>query len=330
MQTGIETGGSMKLEANNSAAIFKGATVLLIGGNGFIGSHLQDELKLHGYRVRVLDRSLEKFRIKQDDIEYIEGEFTDNEALSRAIDGCDLIVHLAQAITPLGTSSKAEYAAIEQSGAFARMLDFINYAGVKNIIYFSSGGAVYGNPSSNQVTESSELNPVSPYGVSKLMMEKYLQMYAHLHDMKYLIIRPSNPYGPRQNFRSGQGVIPIFMRKVIRNETVTIWGDGTATKDYIYIDDLVVATRRLLETGLDNNVYNIASGVNYSLTQLLNEISSCTDLTPNVDYKPVYKSDVQKIYFSCEKLIKRTGWKPRTTLKQGLKKTRTWLQETID
>jgi len=299
--------------------------ILLIGGNGFIGSHLQEDLKLHGYHVRVLDRSPEKFRAEQNDVEYIKGEFTDNEALGRAIDGCDVIIHLAHNITPLSAKGRAEYTAIEQTGAFARMLDFINYAGMKKIVYFSSGGAVYGNSSSMPVTESSELNPVSPYGVSKLMMEKYLQMYAHLHDMKYMIIRPSNPYGPRQNFRSGQGVIPIFMRKIIQGKAVEIWGDGSATKDYIYIDDLAVAFRNLLESGLDNNVYNIASGVDYSLNQLLGEIALCTDRTPDVKYKPSYKSDVQKICFSCDKLIKRVGTLPATSLQQGLIKTYDWL-----
>lgn len=304
--------------------------VLLVGGNGFIGSHLQDELKLHGYRVRVLDRGGELFRPKQNDVEYIKGEFTDYEALGSAIDGCELVVHLAHGTAPLGVTAAPEFSAIEQTGAFARMLAFINQAGVKNIVYLSSGGAVYGNSVSMPVKESSELNPVSSYGVAKLMMEKYLQMYAHLHDMKYMIIRPSNLYGPRQNFRSQQGAIPIFMRRMMRNETVEIWGDGTATKDYMYIGDFVESFLRLMESGLDNNTYNIASGDEYSLNQLLEAISSCTEYTPNVVYKPGYKSDVQKISFSCEKLHNRVAWKPIVALKDGLEETHNWLRKTIN
>lgn len=304
--------------------------VLLIGGNGFIGSHLQDEFKSHGYHVRVLSRGGEMFRSKQADVEYIEGDFSDYAVLGRAVVGCDLVVHLAQGSTPLGVTAVPEYAAIEQAGQFARMLSILNQLGVKNIVYFSSGGAVYGNTDLTPVMESSELNPVSPYGVSKLMMEKYLQMYAHLHDMKYMIVRPSNPYGPRQNFRSRQGVIPIFMRKMIMNETIEIWGDGLATKDYMYIGDFAKVFRKLIETGLDNNVYNIASGAEYSLNQLLEAIALCTGCTSEIVYQSGKKSDVQRISFSTEKLINRIGNQSLMILNHGIEETHDWLRKAIN
>jgi UDP-glucose 4-epimerase len=296
-----------------------------VGGNGFIGSHLQDELKLHGYRVRVLSRSCELFRPIQKGIEYIEGDYTERKALKVAVQGCDILIHLAHNTNPLGSVRTPEREIFDHVDAFVEMLSFVKDNGIRNIVYVSSGGAVYGNPALFPVLESSELNPISPYGASKVMIEKYLHMYAYLNGLNYLIIRPSNPYGPRQNYLGNQGVIPKFMHKLMHGEPIEIWGDGTASKNYIYIDDFVQAFRMLLDRGLNNTVYNIASGDATSLNELLAVLADVCGVSPKVKYQQARRADVQRIILSYDKLSARIGWKPSTSLEQGIKATKLWL-----
>jgi UDP-glucose 4-epimerase len=301
--------------------------VLLIGGNGFIGSHLVDELQMAGYRVRVLDRQPELFRKPRDGVEYLLGSFADLYTLREAVEGCEILVHLAHSTVPASSLVHPEQEVLDSVSSFVNMINCFKKGQIKKIVYFSSGGAVYGNPVSLPVEEESRLDPISPYGVAKLMIEKYLSMFSYLYGLQYIIVRPSNPYGPRQNYKGQQGVIPIFINKMLKDEEIRIWGDGSITKDYLYVRDLARAVVRLMEKGFDNATYNISSANGRSLSDLLAVLAAGCGRTPRIVYEPERAYDVKHVVLSNARMHRRIGWKPITSLENGILATIRWIQE---
>lgn len=304
----------------------KRSRVLLVGGNGFIGSHLVDELLREGYSVRVLDRNTELFRKAIPGVEYIKGSFADLFTLREAVEGCDVLVHLAHSTVPSTSLNHPEEEVLASVGAFVNMINCFKHKGIQKIVYFSSGGAVYGNPESLPVREDAAAKPISPYGVAKLMMEKYLYMFSYLYGLEYIIVRPSNPFGPRQNYMGEQGVIPIFIRKMLDNETISIWGDGKGTKDYLYVEDLARAVVGLIESGFDKSIYNISSGIGRSLLSIIASISGLGVGNPKVEYVSRRSHDVANITLSYDKIHRRIGWTPTTTFEEGLIQTFKWIE----
>jgi len=302
--------------------------VLLVGGNGFIGSHLVDELLIEGYGVRVLDRCPELFREPVAGVEYVTGSFADLFTLREAIDGCDILIHLAHSTVPSTSLNHPEEEVLDSVGAFVNMINCFKNRGIQKIVFFSSGGAVYGNTQAVPVREDSGLNPISPYGVAKMMMEKYLYMFSYLYGLEYIIVRPSNPFGPRQNFGGAQGVIPIYINKLLNGETIEIWGDGRGTKDYLYVADVAKAVVCLMKHGFDKSEYNISSGCGRSLLSIIQSISDICGRKPKVEYVPQRLHDVRNIVLSSKKITSRTRWKPATTFEEGLSLTINWIKET--
>jgi len=300
---------------------------LLIGGNGFIGSHLVDQLLLAGYRVRVLDRQPELFRQPREGVEYMMGSFADLLTLREAIEDCDFLIHLAHSTVPSTSLNHPEEEVLDSVGAFVNMINCFKNRGIRKIVYFSSGGAVYGNPEALPVREEAAVNPISPYGVAKIMIEKYLYMFSYLYGLEYIIVRPSNPFGPRQNYRGEQGVIPIFIDKIINDEILEIWGDGNSIKDYLYVGDLAKAVVGLITRGFDRSVYNISSGVGRSLNSIIEKISSTCSRRPRVEYTSGRLQDVKHVVLSSEKIFSRIGWKPETTFEEGLSNTIAWIEQ---
>jgi UDP-glucose 4-epimerase len=302
--------------------------VLLIGGNGFIGSHLVDKLLLDGYRVRVLDRQPELFRQPLDGVEYRTGSFADLFMLREAIEDCEILIHLAHSTVPSSSLNHPEEEVLDSVGAFVNMINCFKNKGIRRIVYFSSGGAVYGNPETLPIREEAAVNPISPYGVAKLMIEKYLYMFSYLYGLEYIIVRPSNPFGPRQNFRGEQGVIPIFINKILNNEVVEIWGDGKGVKDYLYVEDLAKAVVGLINRGFDRSAYNISSGVGRNLNMIIEKIGSMCGCSPRIEYISGRLHDVNHVVLSSDKIFSRSGWRPATTFEDGLSNTIAWIEQT--
>ncbi len=300
--------------------------VLMIGGNGFIGTHLVDELQHAGYRVRVLDRQPELFRKPREGVEYLFGSFADLNTLRDAVEDCEILIHLAHSTVPALSLVHPEQEVLDSVSSFVNMVNCFKKGQIRKVVFFSSGGAVYGNPLSLPVDEAARLEPISPYGVAKLMMEKYLSMFSYLNGLQYIIVRPSNPYGPRQNHKGQQGVIPIFLNRMLNDEEIRIWGDGSITKDYLYVCDLVKAVVMLMESGFDNEAYNISSNVGRSLTDLVSVLAVGCGRKPRIAYEPEHPYDVKHVVLSNAKIRQRTGWQPKITLEVGISETIRWMQ----
>jgi UDP-glucose 4-epimerase len=303
--------------------------VLLIGGNGFIGSHLVDELLLKNYTVRVLDRFPERFRAPLPDVEYVEADYSDIGVIKRAVAGCDAVLHLAHVGTPATSAGQADQEVLTSITAFVRLLEWLKGGMVDRFVFFSSGGAVYGRPDSLPVREDFKGWPVSPYGVAKLSMEHYLHMFALLNDLQYQIIRPSNPYGPRQNYLGAQGVIPIFMYRMLTGIPIEVWGDGSSRKDYIFVRDLARAAAALLESNRVNETFNVGAGTGVSLNELIRLIENACGKQGAVSYRPQQSQDVSEIILSCEKMKSIAGWSPEIGLEPGLARTYEWMKTVL-
>jgi UDP-glucose 4-epimerase len=194
------------------------------------------------------------------------------------------------------------------------------------VVFTSSGGTVYGPPIEWPITETHPLNPINGYGVTKLAVEKYLQMFKHLYGLDYVVLRPSVPYGPRQNPLARQGAVAVFLNRVARGLPVTIFGDGSNTRDFFYVSDLVDALIAGAERKLyEHRIFNLGGVEEVSLIQLLKLIENVVGKTARVQYAPARQFDAQRIVLNTGLARQELGWHAKVSLADGLAKTWTWM-----
>jgi UDP-glucose 4-epimerase len=299
--------------------------ILVIGGNGFIGSHFVDFIvAAGGASVRVLDRpgSLRREGILS--VDYLYGDFSDVATVAEALTGSDVVVHLASTTVP-GTGDLDPIADIESNLVpTVRLLQQMRALNVRRLIYFSSGGTVYGNTQMVPIPEEHERNPLSSYGIVKVAIENYIEAFAAQKGIEALILRPSNPYGPRQGHIGVQGVIPTFFQRILKSEPLQIWGDGNNVRDYIYIDDVVRFITLALEHSL-TGVFNIGSGQGSSVKDVLKIISEVTGISAEVRYLPARRYDVRSVILDITKARSVLPWAPLVSLRDGCERYWRWL-----
>ena len=180
--------------------------ILIIGGNGFIGSHLLEVLSLN-HKVVIFDRSPNRFVSEYPNVEYVYGDFHDSSLLKTCLENIDIVYHLLSTTVPL-TANLDPIVDVESNVVGTiKLLEMVSKSNVKRFIYTSSGGTVYGNPEFLPIDERHPCNPIGSYGIVKNTIEHYVKMFASKKNFSYLIVRPSNPYGPRQNYNGNQGLI---------------------------------------------------------------------------------------------------------------------------
>jgi len=302
---------------------------LVLGGKGFIGSHLVDALVAAGQSVRVLDRPnltplSEPAIISK--VEWFDGDSTSETDVRQALEGCDICYHLVSTTLPKSSNADPLFDVETNVLGTLRLLTHAVRLGVKKVVFVSSGGTVYGIPRTVPVDENHPTDPISSYGITKLAIEKYLHLFFDLHKLDYTILRVSNPYGERQRTLALQGAIAIFLGKVLRGETVDIWGDGTTIRDYVYIGDVIQA---LLRAGAHNSparVFNIGSGAGLTLNEVLDEIERATGMKSKRNYATARGFDVPRNILSIARAKAEMGWEPRTSFADGLARTVAWLR----
>ncbi|MFC5743966.1 NAD-dependent epimerase/dehydratase family protein [Dyella tabacisoli] len=296
-------------------------SVLVIGGNGFLGSSLVEGLRESGFAVRVLDRTPPRTDVDWHDVDYRIGGLDEADTLANALDGVERVYHLASSTVP-GTSNRDPVHDVSSNlvGSL-NLVAAMATAGVRRIVFFSSGGTVYGNPERVPVDEGHPLRPISSYGVVKVAIENYLMMYQQLGVLDPLILRPSNPYGPRQSTSGMQGAIGVFLGKALADQGVSIWGDGEVVRDYLYIEDLVALA---IKAGASNEcgIYNAGSGIGQSLNELCALVRELTGRPLPIEYQQSRAFDVSKIVLDISAARKCFDWSPKVSLREGL--GRTW------
>jgi UDP-glucose 4-epimerase len=202
------------------------------------------------------------------------------------------------------------------------MMEACRHHGVQGIVFASSGGTIYGDGSGEPLKEDHDKAPLSAYGVVKLAIEHYLQLYHSQFGLKTFSLRISNAYGPGQLKGVVIGSVARFLRNVVEGETIEIWGDGSIVRDYVYIDDIVDAFTRCV-LNLDEmkaGSYNIGSGVGHSLNQVIELVSEITGLSARVDYTEARRFDVHSIVLDPSKMTRESGWRPKVNLTGGIQR----------
>jgi UDP-glucose 4-epimerase len=303
---------------------------LVLGGAGFIGSHIVDALVAKGHRVRISDLpNISTLNLKKsiDSVEILGGDFNNVNDISRALEGVDVVVHLVCTTLPGPSNENPAYDVESNVIGTLNLLKQAVAKGVKKIIFSSSGGTVYGIPRSVPIPETHETNPVCSYGITKLAIEKYLALFHHLHNLDYTVLRLANPYGERQRIDSVQGAVAVFLGETLLRQPITIWGDGSAARDYFHISDLVDAFMTVIESDSPSKIYNIAGGRAHSLNDILSVIRKVTGLQPVVQYTPGRRLDVPVNCLDIQLAKKELGWQPKISWEEGIARTWEWLKE---
>lgn len=294
--------------------------VLITGGAGFIGSHIAEHFDGKA-NVRVLDnlRSGFKHNLSGFNAEFMEGSVTDIKAVERAVKGIDYVFHLAAMISvPESMSKPIECVEINVNGML-NVLRASADAGVKKLC-FSTSAAIYGDNPTVPKLETMLPEPKSPYAITKLDGEYYCNMFTSEGWLKTACLRYFNVFGPRQDPASQYAAaIPIFVFKALRNEPITIFGDGEQTRDFIYVKDIVAANVHLA-TSEYTGVHNVAYGGQITINQLAKKIIAYTGSKSQIQYLPPRAGDVKHSRAAVDKLA-ATGFKPTSDFERGLEKT---------
>lgn len=300
---------------------------LVTGGAGFIGSHITEGLVQKGYVVRVLDdlSSGKKENLSSfiDKIEFIEGSITDKEIVKKAVSGADYVFHEAALVSVVESVSNPEKTHEINVEGTRNVLDAALDEKVKRVV-FASSAAIYGD-ANPPITEEFALNPLSPYGESKIEGEKLMKEF-NQKGLETVCLRYFNVYGPRQDPASQySGVITRFIGKMLKKESPTIYGDGNQSRDFIYVDDVVNANLMAAEKeGISGESFNIASGIPLTINQLEGLVSELTGHDIDPVYEEKREGDIYDSYADVTKALKNICFKPLVPVEAGLRKTIEW------
>jgi len=207
-----------------------------------------------------------------------------------------------------------------------QLLESCVEAGVRKVVFASSGGTVYGQPQTMPIAEDHPTIPITSYGIVKLAVEKYLGLFDYLHGLDYTVLRISNPYGPYQNPGGQQGAVPVFLYRLRTGQPVTIWGDGSVVRDYLYISDLVEALKLAAETDTKKKVFNVGSGLGTTLNELVAIIAEVTGERPEVEYVAGRALDVPANVLDVARVREELGWSATVGLAEGIEHTWRWIR----
>lgn len=299
--------------------------VLIIGGNGFIGTNLAKYLsKVKVYNVYSFDIQLPKEKIKN--INYIEGDFFDNDLLNRALENIDVVIHSLSTVNPGNSNRRFMQGYSRDFVQSAYLFDICAKKNIK-VIFLSSGGTVYGVQDSQPIKENALANPINHYGTVKLCIESVMRTFNKQSNSNMIIARISNPYGPGQDFNKGVGFIDAALKKTLQNEFIEIWGDGTVIRDYIYIDDVCEMIESLIKYEGKEDIFNVSSNEGISLNDIVIELKEL-GLEPKVIYKESRSVDVQKVILDNSKILSIHPLKIRS-FKEGIEKYYQYLKKEL-
>ena len=306
--------------------------ILIFGGGGFIGSTIADRLLLDGHELRIFERHrvlpYRKF-LASEQVEWIMGDLSSIHDVTVAVTGMDVVLHLVSTTLPRSSNDDPIYDIESNVIATLQMLNAMVAQKVPKIIFISSGGTVYGNPIYLPLDEEHPTNPLVSYGVTKLMIEKYLQIYRHLHGINAITLRVANPYGERQRIETAQGAVGVFLHKALKGLPIDIWGDGTVTRDYIHISDVTEAFVKAIEYTGSSYCFKVSSGKGTSLNELIGMLETAIGRAINVRYLPARPFDVPISVLSNKLLQDELNWYPLISMQKGIERTTAWMKKEL-
>lgn len=300
--------------------------VLVTGGAGFIGSHLVDAYLADGHSVTILDNlSTGDTANINERAQFVEGDVRDADLVNGlfAEGRFDLVNHHAAQLDVRISVANPAFDAEQNIIGSVNLLQAAVMHGAGRFVFASSGGTVYGDQQVFPADESHPTDPISPYGVSKLSVEKYLGYFAHQHGLRYSVLRYTNVYGPRQNSHGEAGVVAIFCDRMLRGDEVTINGTGEQTRDYVFAED-VARANMLAGSYLDDHergTFNICTNTETTVNQLFRTLNALLENRFTEQHGPAKPGEQFRSVCSYEKARRELGWEPKVMFEEGIGRT---------
>jgi len=294
--------------------------VCIIGGGGFIGQWVVRQLLARGDSVVVMGRS-QRPRGLPKEIGYVAAEYGADKATGKVLEQVESLIHLAYATVPSTSFSDPIFDLIANVPPSVALFQQVAAAGTKRLILVSSGGTVYGNSDALPIREEASTNPISPYGITKLTIERYAHMYHALLGLPVVTMRPGNAYGVRCEGVPSGGFVAAAVKSAFSGAPLQIFGDGSAIRDYVHVSDVAAGIVAGLVDGVPGETYNIGTGIGLSNTDIVRRVGSV--LGPKhgqikVQYQPFRGFDVAANVLDASRLAATTGWKPTVPIEAGI------------
>jgi UDP-glucose 4-epimerase len=304
---------------------------LVTGGAGFIASHVAEAMIAAGHEVMVVDNfSTGRRENVPRGAEFVEADVTSPEFARIVKEFRPELVdhHAAHADVVESVKDPAGDARVNVVGTVAMIQAAID-AGVRKMIFISSGGAIYGEPEVIPCDEGQPVRPISPYAAAKAAGEIYLEMMSRVHGLDYTILRYPNVYGPRQHPYTEEGqVVALFARLMLEGRQPTIFGDGEQARDFVYVGDIVDANLRAIDRGGRANL-NLGTGELFTVNALYALLRQLTGYDQPARYAPPRPGEVYRMALDASRAREELGWEPRTRIEDGLRATVDWVRQTM-
>ncbi|SDO53931.1 UDP-glucose 4-epimerase [Methylobacterium phyllostachyos] len=313
--------------ADQAARSLAGARCLVLGGSGFLGLNLCNRLAAAGAEVTCFSRSHPQLDVLDRRVARVTGQFADRLTMANAVERQDIVFHLIAGSIPESSNRDPSAELAATPIATLHLLEICRSARIRKLVFSSSGGAIYGVPRAIPITEQAPTDPISAYGISKLMIEKSLHLYRHLHGIDYQILRIANPYGRFQLGTKHQGLIGSYIHRVLSDLPLEVWGTGAVVRDFLHVDDVSDAFLAAVTYQGAHKILNVGSGVGLSVIQIIAELEAAfgRDRLPCV-HKPSRAADVPANVLDTALIRSELGWQPRVPLREGLVSTIAWMK----
>lgn len=306
--------------------------IAICGAAGFIGTNLAIDLaKDKNNKIVLIDKKKEYFenieKKKIDNITIVESDLNVDTDFVKILDGIDVVYHLVSTTVPTTSNQHISQELTANVVFSANMLDACVKCNVKKVVFISSGGTVYGKEANCPLKEKTPTYPISSYGVQKVAIEKLLYLYQYQYGLDYRVIRLANPYGPYQRPNGMLGAVTTFTYKALKGEEITVYGDGSVVRDFIYIDDVIRAIDKIVTGECKHRIFNLGCGYGISIKQLLEAIKKTLGVQLNVNYREARKVDVPVNFLDITRYEKYYGALNPYKLEDGIQMTAEFLKK---
>ncbi len=300
--------------------------ILLLGAAGFIGTNLTIELaKKTEDEITLVDRSKAFFKpivdMNLNNVRILEADLTVDMDFDSILKEQEVVYHLVSTTVPTTSNQHISQELVSNVVFSANLFEACIRCGVKKVVFVSSGGTVYGKEVDCPLKEKTATNPISSYGVQKITIEKLLYLYRYMYGLDYRIIRLANPYGPYQRPNGVLGAVTTFTYKALKGDEITVYGDGSVVRDFIYIDDAIRAIMKIVNGENKHRTFNLGCGYGTSIKQVLETIEKALGIKLNVSYLEGRKVDVPVNYLDISRYEKYYGALNPISLEDGIRKT---------
>lgn len=298
--------------------------ILVVGGNGFIGSHVVDALSANDKNLVSVFKRADgaALRWAAPDVRILHGDFLNEADVRAAVRGQEIVLHFVSTTDPATAENDPSLDIRTNITSSVALFQACVDAGVERVGFASTGGAIYGDHAGvSAYSELHQTRPVSPYAIGKLAIENYLSYFNAKFGLQSVAFRISNPYGTRQSEYSRQGVIPIFLRKIAEGAPLMVYGDGTMVRDYIFVEDVATMIASVIHAEPQHPLYNIGSGRGYTVNEIVDSLEEVTATRPAIEYRPTPATFVDHVTLDISRFATEFGQPRLTGLSAGLQAT---------